>query len=180
MNLHAVRDSTEPRVVLYQFDEGHPFNCRALLIAYAERYIKPVVSDFDTFTVGSTKMKYEPLPANQAALAKWSLERAKDVIANPGEESWTTRWLDILQKEAENGFSPPPFPKYGYGDPTSYRLIGDVVAETLSCGAVRHGAECFNFYFPQELDPEYLVVWGGFPDKPWDYMDEKALRTFLM
>ena len=27
-------------------------------------------------------------------------------------------------------------------------------------GAVRHGAECFNFYFPQELDPEFLVVWS--------------------
>lgn len=179
MNLHAVREASEPTVVLYQFDEGDPFNPRGLLIAYAEQYVKPVVSDFDTFTVGSTNVKYEPLPTNQVGLAKWSLNHAKQVISNPGEESWTTRWLDILKKEAENDFHPPAFPKYGYGDPTSYRLIGDIVAETLSCGAVRHGAECFNFYFPQELDDIYLVVWKGFQNKPWDYMDEKSLRRFL-
>jgi len=119
------------------------------------------------------------LPTNQAALAKWSLEHAKSVISDPTEEGWTSSWLAVLKKEAENGFH-PQFPKYGYGDPTSYRLIGDVVAETLSCGAVRHGAECFNFYFPQELDPEFLVVWEGFPDKPWDYMDERALKRFLI
>ena len=52
-------------------------------------------------------------------------------------------------------------PKYGFGDATSYRLCGDAVKATLSSGAVRHGAECFNFYFPQELDDEYLVVWEG-------------------
>lgn len=179
MNLHAVREVSEPKVVLYQFDESDPFNCRGLLIAYAEQFVKPVVSDFDTFTVGSTNVEYEPLPANQAALAKWSLEHAKKVISDPDDRSWTSRWLEILKIEAENGFH-PEFPKYGYGDPTSYRLIGDVVAETLSCGAVRHGAECFNFYFPQELDAEYLVIWGGFPDKPWDYMDQKTLKTFLV
>ena len=26
-----------------------------------------------------------------------------------------------------------------------------VVKVTASCGAIRHGAECFNFYFPQDL-----------------------------
>merc|ERR1719198_2607763 len=120
MNLHAVREVSEPRVVLYQFDEGDPMNPRGLLIAYAEQFVKPVVSDFDTFTVGSTNVKYEPLPANQAGLAKWSLEHAKSVISKgPSEEGWTSAWLAILKVEAENGFH-PVFPKYGYGDPTSY------------------------------------------------------------
>ena len=32
----------------------------------------------------------------------------------------------------------------------------------MEAGAVRHGAECFNFYFPQELDREYLVIYEGF------------------
>jgi len=179
MNLHAVRGGAEPTVCLYQFDEGDPMNPRGLLIAYAEEFVKPVVSDFDTFTVGSKGVTYEPLPANQATLAKWSLDRARGVIEKPTDEGWTPRWLGILKEEAEKGFH-PEFPKYGFGDPTSYRLIGDVVTATLACGAVRHGAECFNFYFPQELDNEYLVVWEGFPDKPWEYQDEKGLRKFLL
>lgn len=179
MNLHAVRDDSLPKVVLWQFDEGDPMNPRGLLIAYAEQFVKPVVSDFDTFTIGSRNMKYEPLPASQGQLATWSLEHARSVLSEPGEVSWTARWLEILKKEAEKGFH-PEFPKYGFGDPTSYRLIGDVVQATISCGAVRHGAECFNFYFPQELDNEYLVVWEDFPDKPWDYKDEKSLRQFLI
>jgi len=47
-------------------------------------------------------------------------------------------------------------------------------------GAVRHGAESFNLYFPQELDEEYLIVWEKFPDKPWAYKTEEQLREFLM
>ena len=35
-----------------------------------------------------------------------------------------------------------------------------------SSGAVRHGAECFNFHFPQELDTEFLVCWAGFQKAP--------------
>merc|ERR1712110_365446 len=36
---------------------------------------------------------------------------------------------------------------------------------------------------PQELDKEYLVVWGGYgslEEKPWKYMNEPDLRAFLM
>ena len=40
-------------------------------------------------------------------------------------------------------------------------MVAKVVDATISCGAVRHGAECFNFYFPQDLDDEFLVVWDG-------------------
>eukprot|EP00435_Cladocopium_sp_Y103_P038730 s21_g10.t1 len=70
-------------------------------------------------------------------------------------------------------------PKLGFGDPTSVKLIGDVVKVTESCGAIRHGAECFNFYFPQELDDEFMVVWDGYPDPPWKILKEPDLRTFL-
>ncbi|KAK7254752.1 hypothetical protein SO694_00130032 [Aureococcus anophagefferens] len=48
-----------------------------------------------------------------------------------------------------------------------------------ACGAVRHGAECYNLYFPQELDDEYLVVWDGFPGG-FSYVDEPGLRRFLL
>lgn len=38
------------RVVLYQYDQENSMNPHGLLIAYAEDFVKPVVSDFDTFT----------------------------------------------------------------------------------------------------------------------------------
>mmetsp|Transcript_35599 Transcript_35599/g.80414 ORF Transcript_35599/g.80414 Transcript_35599/m.80414 type:complete len:755 (-) Transcript_35599:285-2549(-) len=179
MNLHAVREKTLPTVVLYQNDESDPMNPRGLLIAYAEEFVKPVVSDFDTFTVGSKGMEYEHLIPDQSKLVTWALNHTEAILGSLDHNPWTTRWLEVLKKENENGFH-PKFPKYGYGDPTSYRLTGDVVQQTAPCGAVRHGAECCNFYFPQELDDEYLVVWREFPDKPWEYKTEEQLRKWLM
>ena len=49
----------------------------------------------------------------------------------------------------------------------------------MNDGSVRHGAESFNFYFPQELDDEYLVVYDGFGTVPWKYLDVECLREFL-
>jgi hypothetical protein len=165
--------------VLFQFDESDPMNPRGLLIAYAEESVKPVVSDFDTFTVASKNMCYDPVPEDQQKIVCWMLEHAENVLSTPDHNPWTVRWLDVLKKEGERGFH-PRFPKYGFGDPTSYKLIGDVVNETKACGAIRHGAECFNYYFPQELDDEYLTVWDGFPEKPWQYQKEEEMRQFLL
>jgi len=178
-NLHAIRDSIEPRVVLYQYDEVEAMNPRGLLIAYAEQYVKPVVSDFDTFLVGSRGMQYETLPPAQASLVIWMLDQTDALLRTKDHNSWTSRWLSVLKDANASGFH-PEIPRFGFGDPTSYRLIQDVVAETAACGAIRHGAECCNYYFPQELDEEYLVVWHGFPDKPWSYISEKGLRDFLL
>ncbi|CAE7665040.1 pkaR, partial [Symbiodinium pilosum] len=179
MNLHAVRDeSSNPRVVLFQYDATNPMNPHALLIAYAEewrmpnsskvvRTVKPVVSDFDTFTVGSRGVRYEPLPPEQIELELWSLDQTREILSQPGSESWTSRWLKVLSEADKQGrhFHIPP---YGFGDPTSYGLIEQVIKATQVSGAVRHGAECFNFFFPQELDTEYLIVWHGFSGKPWE------------
>eukprot|EP00930_Biecheleria_cincta_P105089 TRINITY_DN9763_c0_g1_i1.p1 TRINITY_DN9763_c0_g1~~TRINITY_DN9763_c0_g1_i1.p1 ORF type:complete len:750 (+),score=135.52 TRINITY_DN9763_c0_g1_i1:154-2403(+) len=178
MNLHSIRGTTEPQVVLYQNDESEAMNPRGILIAYAEAYVKPVVSDFDTFTVGSIGMDYEPLSMDQAKLMTWSLGHTKNILQTPDHKPWNSRWLEVMAKENERGFHVAP-PKLGFGDPTSTRLIADVIAETAPCGAIRHGAECCNLGFPQELDEEYLVVWHGFPDKPWDYKTEEGLRKFL-
>jgi len=179
MNMHAVRNPSEPKVVLYQYDESDSMNPRGLLIAYAEKFVKPVVSDFDTFLVASKGMEYDSLPLEQTKMVTWLLQQAENIIKSPDHNPWTSRWLEVLKQENAKGYH-PTLPKYGYGDPTSYRLIGDIVAETSPCGAVRHGAECFNFYFPQELDDEYLVIWEGFPDKPWEYKHEELLRAFLV
>jgi len=179
MNFHAVCGSSEPEVVLYQSDSENPMNPHALLIAYAESTVKPVVSDFDTFTIGSHGMLYETLPAEQQALASWVLENTEEILRTPGSSSWNSRWLEVLKSANEKGFH-PNIPKYGFGDATSYRLIQAVIKATIESGAVRHGAECFNFYFPQELDDDYLVVWEGFDGKPWEYMEEDDLREFLL
>merc|ERR1712190_26938 len=104
MNLHAVRERTEPRVVLYQYDMENAMNPHGLLIAYAEATVKPVVSDFDTFTVGSCGMEYVALPKDQIELAKWSLERAKEVLAEPSHHSWNSRWLEVLKEANRKGF----------------------------------------------------------------------------
>jgi hypothetical protein len=179
MNLHTVRGNSEPEVVLYQYDQDDPLNPHGLLIAYAEQIVKPVVSDFDTFTVGSRGMAYQPLSESQQGLAMWSLEKTLKILETPADKTWSARWLSVMKEASDQGFH-PEMPKYGFGDPTSYFLTQAVIEATAECGAVRHGAECFNFYFPQELDTEYLVVWEGFPDKPWQYEDEPGLREFLL
>ena len=57
-------------------------------------------------------------------------------------------------------------PRYGFGDPTTNDIFEAAVKALFSTGAVRHGAECFNFHFPQELDTEFLVCWAGFQKPP--------------
>jgi len=178
MNLHAVRSISDPRVVLYQYDMENPMNPHGLLIAYAEDYVKPVVSDFDTFTVGSTNTQYAKIHETLQDLNHWALDRTHEILRTPSTSSWSTRWLSVLREAHDEGFE-PVVPKYGFGDATSYGLTEAVVSATRDSGAVRHGAECFNAYFPQELDDHFLIVWEGFDDKPWDYMMEPKLREFL-
>ena len=181
MNLHGVRGDSKPRVCLFQHDLSDPMNPHGLLIAYAESSVKPVCSDFDTFTVGSRGMKYEPTPPEQVALVQWELDRTEEVIqAAPNDtKNWAGHWLGVIKREEDRGFH-PEIPEFGFGEPVSTRLIQDVIACTASCGAVRHGAECFNFWFPQELDKDFLVIWDGFSDPPWQSFKEPDLRRFLL
>ena len=144
--------------------------------------MKPVVSDFDTFTIGSKGMDYAPTPAGQVELIHWALDHTKKLLEGPKgrrDKGWSSCWLQVLKQAASDGFS-VELPPLGFGDPTSYRLIDEVVKVTEQCGAVRHGAECFNFYFPQELDEEFLVVWDGFQNPPWKSFKEPELRQFLI
>merc|ERR1712194_550960 len=103
MNLHAVRGKDKPPVVLYQFYLDNPMNPHGLLVAYAEACVKPVVSDFDTFTVGSRGMRYTPLPKDQQEIATWALDRTLDILRHPGHTSWNTRWLNVLRQADRDG-----------------------------------------------------------------------------
>ena len=102
----------------------------------------------------------------------WTLDNTADLLSNPSHKGWMSRWLDVLKKSARRASTRWHGCQYGFGDPTSYDLIGQVVDATASCGAVRHGAECFNFLFPQDLDDEFLVVWDGFTSPPWKSFKE--------
>ena len=66
MNRHALRD-WRATVVLYQFDKNDPMNPLGLLMAYAEARVTPVVSDFDTFLVGSRGVKYDATPPSRSS-----------------------------------------------------------------------------------------------------------------
>eukprot|EP00811_Abedinium_folium_P036913 NODE_9578_length_1413_cov_7.576983.p1 GENE.NODE_9578_length_1413_cov_7.576983~~NODE_9578_length_1413_cov_7.576983.p1 ORF type:complete len:434 (-),score=49.35 NODE_9578_length_1413_cov_7.576983:111-1268(-) len=182
MNLHSLRDGVEPKVVLYQYDKTNPMNPHGLLVAYSEATVKPVVSDFDTFLVGSKGAEYEPLPPEQLELAEWSLDRTREILRDHQDVSWNRRWLTVLRLARRQGLC-WKIPKYGWGDDTSCRMIAEVCESTKESGAVRHGAECFNFLFPQELDSSYLIIWENFNatlQLEWQYQDEAGLRKFLM
>jgi len=179
LNLHAVRERGEPSTCIWQYDAGDPMNPRGLLIAYEEDEVKPVASDLDAFLIGSRGVDFEPLPDDQCELVRWLFKNIEGVLADPQPAGWTKRWLEVLKKEGAAGFH-PELPKYGFGDPTSYDIMAKAVHRLGLSGAVRHGAECFNFYFPQELDEEFLVVWEGFPSVPWQYLSQSQLKEFLL
>merc|ERR1719446_1261240 len=121
-------------------------------------------------------MDYDTVPLDQLELAKWTLDNAERILRTPRPDGWTTRWLEVLHDLAESG-EHHDFPPFGYGDDTSVGLVKIICNAVISSGAIRHGAECFNFHFPQELDEEYLIVWDGYTQgkddkaQPWDYTD---------
>ncbi len=94
--------------------------------------------------------------------------------------TWTSCWLNqVLKPSASKGFM-PSVPRYGYGDPKSYAIMECAVARLSKCGAVRHGAECFNYFFPQELDDEFLIVSDTLPGNvSWRYVNVSELQEFL-
>ena len=84
------------------------------------------------------------------------------------------RWLEVLKVEQSKGFH-PTLPRYGFGDPITTDVIASMCNRFLLTGAVRHGAECFNFAFPKDMDEEYLVVWEGFAKSKQTYAAIESL-----
>jgi len=180
----------DPRVVLWQTSCGvdgecDPMDPRGLIMAYEEHgRVLPVVSDFDCFTMGTRGFRYDvSLPEEQKELLKWSVDQIEDILDEMKPDlskSWTACWLKVLKASASAGFR-PSMPRYGFGDTMSYSIVEHAVRQLSSTGAVRHGAECFNYYFPQELDDEFLIVAGGLPNgAKWQYVGVDDLQKFLM
>mmetsp|Transcript_31777 Transcript_31777/g.54200 ORF Transcript_31777/g.54200 Transcript_31777/m.54200 type:complete len:1194 (-) Transcript_31777:624-4205(-) len=182
MNFSALKrhNCHEPHPVLYQTSEEDPFDARMLVMAYEEEgKVVPVVSDFDCFLIGSRNFSYEdPMSVEQVELLDWCVSQIEWILDNhTGPESWTTRWLEVLKYAARNGFY-PSMPRFGFGDPTSYSMIeASVHRSAKTCGAVRHGPECFNFFFPQEIDNQFLIIFPG--SQMWKYVNEDELLDIL-
>ena len=168
--------------VLYQFSDTDPFDPRMLIIAYEEEgNVTPVVSDFDCFLIGSRNFFFEEeMAEDQIELLDWCISQIEWILDNQTDhpDSWTVKWLTILKHAAMNGFV-PKMPPFGFGDPASYGIIEAAVNKSKKTnGAVRHGPECFNFFFPQDLDSELLIIYPG--NQKWKYVSIPELQQILI
>lgn len=158
-----------------------------LVMAYEEGgTVTPVVSDFDGFLMG---WKREALwfgcnlPRDQEDLMLWCVDQIENILEEQNEspeavDTWTMRWLNVLKREAHNGFQ-PEIPEYGFGDPKSYGIMEQAAKRLRNTGAVRHGSECFNYYFPQEIDDKYLLISDTLRPVPWRYVSVTELQSIL-
>jgi len=154
---------------------------QTLLMAYEEHgRVMPVVSDFDCFLLGTRGVRFQsPLPDDQVELLHHVLGDLENILKDNREgksNNWTASWLNVMKHQKKHH----PMPRYGYGDPKSYAIMKYAVQRLEEFGAVRHGAECFNFYFPQELDDEFLVIGGNLGGAKYKYMKLTELQDFLL
>lgn len=172
-------------------DDFHPLSgCldpRHLVIAYEEQgTIKPVVSDFDGFLLGWRREALWfgcNLPRDQEELMIWAVKNIEQILdeqtVDPtNSDTWTIRWLDVLKKAAAEG-KQIDVPEYGFGDPKSTSIMEHASLKLKSTGAVRHGSECFNYQFPQEIDDMFLLISDTLKPVPWKYVNVKDLQTIL-
>jgi len=184
MNFSCIRKykGKGPRAVVLQTLEDKALSPKSLVVAYEEYgSVTPVLSDFDCFLVGTRQVDYvTPLSKDQVDLVKWLLTQIETILDSPiTSKSWTSRWLEVLKESATKGFY-PEMPEFGFGDPKSYAIMEGVVSRLQGCGAVRHGAECFNYFFPQELDERFLVISDHFEGNvPWKSVDVRELQNIL-
>ena len=178
-----------PRAVIFQTSETRALLPQSLVIAYEENgTVTKVASDFDCFTIGTRGVTYDqPLPDNQVEKLKSLVDNIETVLEKPCAQNWTQRWLDILKKSSRNESAGKAdiksvMPEYGYGDPKSYEIMKGAVARFAhnKNGAVRHGAECFNYSFPQEIDEHFLVISDDL-DQPvaWKYVKVDELQHII-
>jgi len=172
--------------VLMQLSDDNPLSPQYLVMAYEENNtVKPVLSDFDGFLMGWRREALWfgcTLPRDQEALMMWSLNQIQRILEQPNKDSWTIRWLDVLKDEAidHKNMNIPVCPNYGYGDPKSYSIMEAAAKRLLDSGAVRHGSECFNYGFPQEIDDHFLLISDTLHPVPWKYVSVTELQDLLV
>jgi len=173
----------DPMPVVLQMDDDNPMSPQTLCMAYEENsLVQPVVSDFDGFLLG---WKREALwfgcnlPRQQEDLMMWCIENIEKILEGPlSPETWTIRWLNVLREATRDGLH-FEIPEYGFGDPKSYSIMEKAALRMVDTGAVRHGSECFNYYFPQEIDDTFLLVSDTLSPVPWKYVNVQELQEIL-
>mmetsp|Transcript_38573 Transcript_38573/g.81128 ORF Transcript_38573/g.81128 Transcript_38573/m.81128 type:complete len:1434 (-) Transcript_38573:177-4478(-) len=192
MNFASIKNECEedtPRAVVWQYTDPYlpptepdpdPMMPQTLLMAYEEHgRVMPVVSDFDCFLLGTRGVRFHsPLPDFQVELVHnmiGDIEKILKACTEGKSKNWTASWLEVIKHQKKH----VTMPRYGYGDPKSYAIMKHAVQRLEEFGAVRHGAECFNFYFPQELDDEFLVIGGNLGGEKYKYMKLNELQDFL-
>ena len=172
-----------PMPVVYQFDQDLAMRPQTLVMAYEENgTVTPVVSDFDGFLLGWRREALWfgcNIPRQQEDLMMWCIKHIEDILdSRPTTDTWTVRWLEVLKREASSGFI-PEIPEYGFGDPKSYGIMEEAAKRLIDTGAVRHGSECFNYYFPQEIDDMFLLISDTLSPVSWKYVNVEDLQALL-
>lgn len=194
MNFGSIKDEEKcdpdmPRAVVWQYTDPYlpptepdpdPMMPQTLLMAYEEHgRVMPVVSDFDCFLLGTRGVRFHtPIPEDQVEFVHNMLGNIENILKDNREgksNNWTGSWLNTMKHQKKH----VTMPKYGFGDPKSYAIMRHAVHRLEESGAVRHGAECFNFYFPQDLDDEFLVIGGNLGGDKYKYMKLAELQEFL-
>ncbi|EJK77506.1 hypothetical protein THAOC_00659 [Thalassiosira oceanica] len=192
MNFASIKnecDEESPRTVVWQYTDPYlppnepdpcPMLPQTLLMAYEENgRVMPVVSDFDCLLLGTRGVRFHnPLPNEQVDLIHDMVNDIEKILRDCTEgkaNNWTSSWLNVMKHHARQ----ITMPRYGFGDPKSYAIMKHAVKRLEEFGAVRHGAECFNYYFPQELDDEFLVIGGNLGGRKYKYMKLSDLQEFL-
>ena len=164
-------------------DDTDPLCPLTFVMAYEEKgKVLPVVSDFDGFLIGTKGVEYDlPLPSDQIEIMKRVIDGIENILNDPRStsRSWTSNWFQILKENASDGVK-VKMPQFGYGDPKTYSIMKNAISRLTDNGAIRHGSECFNFFFPQELDHKFLVISNRrINGKPWTYLSISELQTYL-
>ena len=185
-------DADPPRPVLWHGgcgrvggkvpDDFDPLCPLSLLMAYEENSkVIPVVSDFDCFLLGTRGVKYhEPLGEQELSMLSMCVDEIEGILEAPNKGNWTQRWLEVKKKHAvAEDKGSHEMPRFGYADPRSYKIMTGAVERLKTNGAVRHGPECFNYGFPQDLDDYFLVISDTFSPVPWKYVNRTELIESL-
>lgn len=153
MNFASIKDEFEedsPRAVVWQYTDPYsppnvpdpdPMMPQTLLMAYEEHgMVKPVVSDFDCFLLGTRGVRFHShLPEDQVKMVHQMVDDIEKILKDCTEgrsTNWTSAWL----QEMKHHRTQVKMPKYGFGDPKSYAIMKYAVQRLEEFGAVRHGA----------------------------------------
>ena len=111
---------------------------QTLLMAYEEHNtVKPVVSDFDCFLLGTRGVRFHnPLPDEQVKMVHHMVDDIEKILKDCSEgksTNWTAGWLNEMKRHTTH----VKMPKYGFGDPKSYAIMKYAVHRLEEFGAVR-------------------------------------------